>query len=292
MLGFKEWVDETVKKRGMKGKYTPTRFFKFISADTEHSIQNIQQLVLHNKIRLSGRASFNDPFDSRFVLDAPESADEIIAYLQDLHARQGVSAPTQQEIEEVRNDPDGRMADIRNQANYALDRWGLYSLTDLVDHPLMWAHYANSHKGIAIVFKNMLPLAPFPMRYDTTFPRCTLSSKKSIEIYRAWEKGEQWSYEEEWRIVRQEAAGAHIEIPDNCLHGIVLGAALFHTKLGETTHAMLSEMIDQRARSGFSSVKIYRARVVESFDLLFEELNETGNWQIADDKDLRGVRGR
>lgn len=290
MKAWRAWIDETVRMREMNGKRTPTRFFKFMSNESDYFVDTIHRLISNNQIRLSGRKSFNDPFDTRFALDAPDSPEEIIAYMRDLHMRSEKEPLTGEEENEIRRDPGTCMEDIRQQTNWALDRFGIYSLTDRIDHPLMWSHYACSHRGIAVAFKNMLPLAPFPLRYGDTYPRCTLSAERSIEIFRAFEKGDQWSYEEEWRITNQDAAGSWKNIPSDCLHGFVLGAGLENTRQGATILAMFLEMIRDRVAAGQPLVRIYRARVVDSFDLVFEQLDGADVWNPANAEQLHGVR--
>lgn len=79
---------------------------------------------------------------------------------------------------------------------------GIISFTESIDNILMWSHYANSHKGMAIGFN---PKHDFfkglqRVRYTTQRPdlRKEFPNIVGVELFF---KSEQWIYEKEWRLV-------------------------------------------------------------------------------------------
>ncbi|OBU27121.1 DUF2971 domain-containing protein [Photobacterium kishitanii] len=109
-------------------------------------------------------------------------------------------------------------------------RWkkGIVSLSESKDHPLMWAHYANNHKGGVIEFTLDLKTSPhnklwsrslFPnlvtfehtfdrVRYRrsrvpdfSAFPWLSSTPTKHICDVLALTKSESWSYEQEYRFI-------------------------------------------------------------------------------------------
>ena len=95
---------------------------------------------------------------------------------------------------------------------------GISCLSESDSSLLMWAHYANNHKGMCVEYEllkisNQLKFTPVPVIY--TNDRVTLSSLESENLDRdtmkifvesITTKSSEWNYEKEWRIIRDEAA--------------------------------------------------------------------------------------
>jgi hypothetical protein len=114
---------------------------------------------------------------------------------------------------------------------------GIFSLSELPDHPLMWAHYGDQHKGIAIGFHATAPGSKLSdpehclkVNYSDSVPvleaagglrlrssmylgdsgpyfKQNLSFNDSALQAAISTKSTSWSYEQEWRYV--EEAGGH-----------------------------------------------------------------------------------
>ena len=95
---------------------------------------------------------------------------------------------------------------------------GISCLSESDSSLLMWAHYANNHKGMCVEYEllkisDQLKFTPVPVIY--TNDRVTLSSLESENLDRdtmkifvesITTKSSEWNYEKEWRIIRDEAA--------------------------------------------------------------------------------------
>lgn len=95
---------------------------------------------------------------------------------------------------------------------------GISCLSESDSSLLMWAHYANNHKGMCVEYEllqisEQLKFSPIPVIY--TDERVSLNSLISEDLRRdtmkffvesVTTKSPEWSYEKEWRIIRDEAA--------------------------------------------------------------------------------------
>ena len=95
---------------------------------------------------------------------------------------------------------------------------GITCLSELDDSLLMWAHYANNHRGMCVEYELMeinrqLNFTPIPVIYsedracirslnlDTVGRDTTKVFLESLTT-----KSSEWSYEKEWRIIRDDSA--------------------------------------------------------------------------------------
>jgi len=98
---------------------------------------------------------------------------------------------------------------------------GIYSLSASYNDELLWAHYANSHKGFCIEYDLDLLLESyptdkvysFPIKYSKNPPEVAvsdMSDKEGISIVKklAGNKSRKWDYEKEYRIITQKS-GEH-----------------------------------------------------------------------------------
>ena len=93
-------------------------------------------------------------------------------------------------------------------------KYGVHSLTEHPDHPLMWSHYGAAFRGFALEYDTARPSAPgvqestLRVSYVTEIPAFKLVDLfESDDAFRALRrkllstKGPSWSYENEWRVV-------------------------------------------------------------------------------------------
>ncbi|MDD3814145.1 MAG: DUF2971 domain-containing protein [Desulfocapsaceae bacterium] len=130
--------------------------------------------------------------------------------------------------------------DSRNMANtfkeFMAGKYGLLCFSKNWKNPLLWSHYANKHKGVALEFyikdEFALPVTYSKVRFNIDWKEKIL--KKSInreETKGLWlTKFESWHYEEEIRIIcnqsdciKNENILFHPLNDDISLQGIILG---------------------------------------------------------------------
>jgi hypothetical protein len=88
-----------------------------------------------------------------------------------------------------------------------VNRLGVVSLSARPDNTLMWAHYANDHKGMCLEFDTTDKLfhGARPVAYSSNAPKYILDAHDANAEAFLLSKEIKWAYEEEWRIVASSA---------------------------------------------------------------------------------------
>ena len=156
------------------------------------------------------------------------------------------------------------------QTNKLLDAIGkklCFSLSECENINLMWAHYANSHKGFVIAFdtesawfkewkdgesKSLIKVPYFDDKIEEPLdnPLKAIFSKKT-----------DWEYEREWRIVAEEYQADEktptqepmylMNFPPEAVQRIILG-----TKINPEVESKIKEIVDAK----YPHAEIYRMR--------------------------------
>ncbi|CVK18396.1 MULTISPECIES: DUF2971 domain-containing protein [Sporomusa] len=136
------------------------------------------------------------------------------------------------------------------------DKIGILSLTEKQDNLLMWAHYAASHEGFVIGFDaNNLYFHEEKglkgefrhlrkIEYREKRPALPMLEMSGTDMFLV--KSTQWSYEQEWRIIRplQEASkiiqaspySIHLfQFPANAVKEVIFGSRMSDEKKKEIT---------------------------------------------------------
>lgn len=246
----------------------PEHLFRFRSC-TEYNLDAFEK----DQIWLSKASLFNDPHDSLLFFDKPFileqskkifSADNVpdihqflkqyqtlltqtdfanpnmqslIASKLDLLDEQMLSGLIQQIIPNLDIFLDSRFNDLKSEIRNQLK---MACLSESIESPLMWAHYADNHKGFALEYdfrgnnvsqcvgcsnrscKNIRLATVYPMIYSDKRFDATSYGKWRVEQYiksylgmvaetnykdsllsikAALHKSNDWKYENEWRII-------------------------------------------------------------------------------------------
>jgi Protein of unknown function (DUF2971) len=140
-------------------------------------------------VRFSNPASFNDAFDSNW------------------------SAPT--------------YAEKRERAKFRASL-GIFCTTEDPDNHLMWVHYAAQHTGFVIGFKSSgrLFLDGGELRDVKYARRPPSTGHASLDL--CWYKDRHWSYEREWRCIREICPGKarDVSLDPEEVSEVILGSAM------------------------------------------------------------------
>ena len=159
-------------------------------------------------------------------------------------------------------------------------------------NPLMWAHYADSHKGFCIEFDcsaeigQTLPLFPviysqdivkMPWKYCLT-PEGTKDPEFSARLVQAvLTKDDVWKYENEWRILytlkqiydMNDDVLYSKNIPFKCISAVYLGVRI-HPEIRQNIIE-----ICHRISTSNQVVKIYQAKMSTNRSIVeFEEIHQ------------------
>lgn len=104
---------------------------------------------------------------------------------------------------------------------------GIACLSELDDSLLMWAHYANNHRGMCVEYElleinKQLKFTPVPIIYSeerVCFNSLNLSEieKDTTKIFieSLTSKSPEWNYEKEWRTVRPDEQRGYGVLPQS-----------------------------------------------------------------------------
>jgi hypothetical protein len=278
------WLEETLS---MNGSVLPYTLYRFVSAGSDHDkktrdrfFENTRALFLENKIWLSTRNAFNDPFDCRPYLQPPSSSDEILNFWRSLRERHSVKTQLDEIVAAHAESPNEFLDYVKSSVENSLDSVGIRSFSSKIDSTLMWAHYASSYTGMAFVFahaRNGIDFGALPVRYQKQYPSIS-STDMQLLPYQLLVKGLDWSYENEWRLVESKKANMWHALDPRSIRGVVFGPMTDIEVVGEVI-----EIAKQRSRNQMQPVRIYGTEFCDGeFRLDFFELTNDGNKVAVD----------
>ena len=193
-----------------------------------------ERLFTHSEVYFPSPTAFNDPFDCRVRIDFTSTPDEQIQFL---HAQLDRTYPPLTALQ--RHDMADRilrsgmfftqdMADaFVAELQASVDRTGVFCLTAVPDNILMWAHYADSHRGFCAEFaiaRSTFFAHALDVRYSADYVRPHFQSSPHEQVDAILlTKAEEWSYEREWRIVDRPNGVGVCRYPPADLVSVTLG---------------------------------------------------------------------
>ncbi len=117
-------------------------------------------------------------------------------------------------------------------------RYRVYCLGPSVGNLLMWAHYADSHRGVCLEcdLANDVLCATLKCEYFDRFPLTKLhENSDAASLSALLSKSSAWTYEQEYRLVAQERGEAvqgadtlltdnsFLQLPQGALRSVIVG---------------------------------------------------------------------
>ncbi|WP_018610458.1 DUF2971 domain-containing protein [Uliginosibacterium gangwonense] len=251
------------------------------SFNEERLTRTLKDLVIY----CSSPEHFNDPWDCKpffntKILCDPEENEKHIEWAASICRRH--SPMSESDIESMkdtlRGDP-ARAKDLvmkisRSFVAETLQRYRVYCLGPDVGNLLMWAHYADSHKGICLEFslRNDVMCTALPCEYLEEFPVMKLYSHENADVlHMLLAKAEPWCYEKECRIIAQErkrAIGTDTLMTDDGFLKLSKGALVSVIVGCQGDFGKVNSLVQAHA----PNVKVKRAvRVPNRYSLQIEE---------------------
>lgn len=187
------------------------------------STSSVIRFLKNHKIMFSKYTAFNDPFECAADIDTNNSAAEWAGYFRS----QGVNAAAIHHlVSTVLSDPQEADQTIKEAVHTTLISSGVFCMTPKPDNLLMWAHYADEHKGACIKFDLLQDVTTFcfPKKVDYSddyysYNYLREQNKASTAI---WHKSNDWAYEEEYRIVKPTFNGL-VEVNPDAVVEVIFG---------------------------------------------------------------------
>jgi hypothetical protein len=200
--------------------------------DQEDKMEWVRQILVEHQLFFATRRFFNDPFDcvipslsqipgtflKRFVEECVDSKFQNACEVEKLEMMSKLMSVN-------------ALEEIRQGLQSEVDKAGIVCFSKVRDDILMWAHYADKHKGLCFEFDGSINCRFFgeaqPVEYEDYTP-IPLHEDKTRQMTRRaiLTKSKHWIYEKEYRIVRPKMAGKKLDYPIELLTGIIFGCMM------------------------------------------------------------------
>jgi hypothetical protein len=267
----------------------PSILYKYRTwSDTFH-----KRLLTDQELYFPSPLSFNDPFDCSVLLTIVSPKRDIIRksyYLinhdfPELPRAERRKRATKIRLEKhYKNDEELKRTRKLNLEN----DYGVCSLTTNNANLVMWSHYADSHKGFCVgldlnqivydkdtqeqfLKEAKIMVRCYEVHYYKEYPILEFHLDQRPDIESAMEavqpllaKSENWSYENEWRLITFFRNKFFIKFKKTALKYLYLGCMM-----KETTKREILEIV----QSNYPSLEVYQSKMKEKeFGLDFQRI--------------------
>ncbi|MEO9959655.1 MAG: DUF2971 domain-containing protein [Alphaproteobacteria bacterium] len=222
-----------------------------------------QRIFTENEVYFPNPNQFNDPFDCRHGFSFTASTKDIRDYFGRSLKRNHPNMPRGERrrwIKERVTNAKLKSQEFHDSLTANEDTFlssiGIFSLTKVPDNILMWSHYADSHRGFCLKFKDdpdewfigraqeVIYAKEFPIVNPITDSETDRFDKEILT------KAKDWEYEEEWRVVDPFDGPGIKRFPPEILQGVIFGC-----KMSEASKDLIYEWCKNRK----SKLKFYQA---------------------------------
>lgn len=226
------------------------------------------KIITEGSLRFSSPLDFNDPFDSSPAY-APTSIEQLYKTRPDLIKRVA-DAMGYSPADRITNKGKllrnaQRTVETEDFSKAIMSTVGVFCLSRTPTNPLMWAHYANDHKGFLVELK--IPIDFFDDEVDSLFPHPVDYSqnrpilnwgqpRERIEPY-FLTKSSDWQYEEEERLLNVEQGPGIYPYPrEKFLSSVTAGL-----RTNDTDYDKLRKAVDKASAQIEREIPLYRAKL-------------------------------
>lgn len=210
---------------------TDSHFYRYSTAD---HLDWLKEIILKHELYLPSLNELNDPADGRPKL-APLSEEQMFEFLvSDVVQRNPTWSLEKLEHEaaviryNVRlHGTEVLLRQMSELLNLELEGYRIYSLSKRPDNPALWAKYAGNHTGYCLEFRNEGPL--FACAKEVTYGDATemdVQNREHRSGYWFFCKRQEWSNEEEVRLVLPRGKGSKVKIEPQWLTRLILGKSM------------------------------------------------------------------
>ncbi len=217
----------------------PVRFCRYRSL-AGNSADWVRDSIIHSKHYFASPLAFNDPFDCRPNFEIQGNRADLVKYFEGVIGRHMPELSREARRAEARrrvSDPDCDPRLPKNMAGFrrmyhetVTSHVGVMCLSEVHDDILMWAHYADSHRGVCLIFDPEEEFFATAQRvnYKKTRPRVNPVVNSYDEMLEAamFTKSDHWAYEREWRILQYKKGSGVYTVPTASLRQVILGAEI------------------------------------------------------------------
>lgn len=208
-----------------------------------------ERIFTHNKIYFPSPKKFNDPFDCRLPTISFEASDK--EWLKYYEKNLG-QATAEQKIREGQHKDPVHQKGFLTRFQKKIFKLGVLCLSEIPNNILMWAHYANGHKGFCLQFNNT-GIRAQKVKYTESYPEINyLLTPEDHQIeFTLLTKSNHWRYEKEWRIIEFQHGPGTCTFPKEKITGVIFGSEMPPER---------KQMIRQWVGGRIPPIEIYEAK--------------------------------
>ena len=213
-------------KRRIEAGLIPRYLHKYRAIDKKAADpKRTEEIITTNSIFFALPKDLNDPFECKAIIDVSATPEEIEGFFRRNSPGMGEEQLAKFVARFVK-DPALFESTLQTSYDDLVPKTGLCCLGEKADNILMWAHYADSHKGICLKFDLLEAYETFAfigkVNYTNEYPKYNvLSTADKFKSYYCT-KARCWEYEDEWRAIRPTGPEL-IHFPKKALVEIVFG---------------------------------------------------------------------
>ncbi|MBB6249162.1 DUF2971 domain-containing protein [Rhodanobacter sp. A1T4] len=192
--------------------------------------QRLEQMLLNNELFAATSDTFNDPFDAQADYRIEQQRDALRELVYRYLRSQGAPDHLARSLvaDALLDDSAALTASIKASHQQLLQQLGVCCLSETATDPLLWAHYAQDHCGIAVQYRPSLDpmsLQPHLVHYNAVYPIIeNFFDREKRDIFSPLlRKSPSWAYEREWRILRPNAPNRAFQVRPEALTAVLLG---------------------------------------------------------------------
>jgi len=226
--------------------------YKYRSLAGEYGRSTAEDIILHDRMFWQNPAAFNDPFDCSPAFRLPGGRAGLRNWAKKAARNVRPDLPRLQRLILVRQATKRSVGEVIEDLRQGFLRWmeesAIACFASAGDVPLMWSHYADSHRGMCFVFQEQLKPTPFiatEVSYSEERPSVDLTNLRTIATFKSavLVKDKAWSYEGERRMLDYRRGPGNRSFPPECLIGLILGA-----RISDSDVSFIAGLNDRRAK--------------------------------------------
>ncbi len=211
--------------------------YRFHKVDNKN-IQFLKELFVNKKLYHALPSKLNDPFECKPDFNWPSSPNKVRDIRKGLiqAARKNGCSKKEAEalISKVMKNPKFTEDTIYAATQNTLSEIRICSFTKAKENLLLWAHYADSHRGFCLEYDaTLFPIhLALKVTYNDEYPREEYPlPHPGAGLVPVLTKSKDWQYEEEYRIIyfpeaklRLSGDGESLFLSDNVIKNIYFGS--------------------------------------------------------------------
>ena len=180
----------------------PRYFYKYTSLDS------LKLILKNSTLKFSKPSEFNDPFDCNITIDTVNTIEEIESYIDSLQQNHKLTINEINSLRQIFNNPKELYAITNKSVKDAKECFGVTCFSKIEKNLIMWAHYADNHKGVCLKFDILADtdffMTPFPITYKVDYPKYNyINNRDGLGKFLLETKSKDWDYEEEIRVMKR-----------------------------------------------------------------------------------------